>query len=412
MATLTSEPNPNPNFRRPAGAPERASFACDPAASRGRRVSEGESRTRSVFQRDRDRIIHSSAFRRLKQKTQVFVAHEGDHYRTRLTHSIEVAQIARSLSRAFGLDEELAEALALGHDLGHPPFGHAGERALAGCMTNFGGFDHNAQTLRIVTALEERYAEFDGLNLTWETVEGLVKHNGPMLGPKGEFPNEEALPWALTAYEGWRELELGTYSSVEAQIAALSDDIAYNNHDLDDGLAADLFELEALEALPLVGETFKQVMDAYSGLDRNRLVHEAIRRLIGAMVEDCLEETRRRLIASGVETVADVRAHGGPMVAFSGEMHAAVQEVRGFLRDNMYRHYRVNRKMKRASKALGELFEAFVNDPSVMPTPWRKRAGGPGDPVTARAACDYIAGMTDGYALDEHKRLFDIRWRE
>ncbi|HYB55460.1 MAG TPA: deoxyguanosinetriphosphate triphosphohydrolase, partial [Alphaproteobacteria bacterium] len=316
-----------------------APYACDPAKSRGRLVKEPESSTRTPYQRDRDRIIHSAAFRRLKYKTQVFVFHEGDYYRTRLSHSLEVSQIARSIARALELNEDLAEALALAHDLGHPPFGHAGEQALEEAMKSFGGFDHNAQTLRILTRLEQRYAEFDGLNLTWETLEGVVKHNGPLAGDNANGP----IPEGISEYNAQHDLELASWPSAEAQVAALSDDIAYNNHDIDDGLRAGLFNIEDLSAIPLVGPTFKAVERHYAALERSRLIHESIRRLIDHMVNDLLAETRRRLDEAKPQSAADVRAWGGAVVAFSAEMRENDRALRGFLFERMYRHFRVNR---------------------------------------------------------------------
>ncbi len=384
-----------------------APFACDPALSRGRLVPEEEGSTRTVFQRDRDRIIHCTPFRRLKQKTQVFVSHEGDHFRTRLTHSLEVAQIARSISRALGLDEDLAEALALAHDLGHPPFGHAGEDALQACMAPYGGFDHNAQTLRIVTDLERRYAEFDGLNLSWEALEGIVKHNGPLLSGPDDAGGH--LPEGIMEYTRRHDLELHTQPSAEAQVAALSDDIAYNNHDLDDGLRARLFTVEDLLGLPLVGDMFRTVMERYPGIDQTRLIHEANRRLIAAMVNDCLAETGRRVAASGAGSVEDVRGLDRPVVAFSQDMIEADRAIRAFLFENMYRHYRVNRMASKARRVVTDLFELFLAEPNTLPTDWQARIDPRDRAGTARAVCDFIAGMTDAFALEEHRRLFDFR---
>jgi len=350
---------------------------------------------RSAFQRDRDRIIHSAAFRRLKYKTQVFVYHEGDYYRTRLTHSLEVAQIARTVSRTLGLDEDLAEALALAHDLGHTPFGHSGEDALDAAMQGFGGFDHNEQTLRILTHLEQRYAEFDGLNLTWETLEGVVKHNGPLADPP---------PW-IREYNARHDLELRTFAGPEAQVAALADDIAYNNHDIDDGLRAGLFGIDDLKPLPLVGPVIEDLLRRYPGLERGRLVHETIRALIGAMVEDLLAETGRRLAQAEPGSADEIRRLGRPLVAFSEAMRANDRALKKFLFDRMYRHERVNRMTAQARRVVRDLFGLFLNDPGRMPEEWRALAKGAGDPVTARVAADYVAGMTDRFALDEHKRL-------
>ena len=384
-----------------------APYACDPARSRGRLVKEPESATRTAYQRDRDRVIHSAAFRRLKYKTQVFVFHEGDYYRTRLSHSLEVAQIARSIARALDLNEDLAEALALAHDLGHPPFGHAGEHALEEAMKEFGGFDHNAQTLRILTKLEQHYAEFDGLNLTWETLEGVVKHNGPLIGGNAAKP----LPESIAEYIAQNDLELASWPSAEAQVAALSDDIAYNNHDIDDGLRAGLFGVEDLHALPLVGPTFKAVAGRYPGLERSRLVHESIRRLIDRMVNDVLVETRRRLAVAKPKSSADIRAWGAAVVAFSAEMRENDRALRAFLLERMYRHFRVNRMTSKARRVVAELFRLFLAEPECLPTEWGALAGSANSAATARVVTDYIAGMTDRYALDEHRRLFDAETR-
>ena len=371
-----------------------APFATHAEASRGRLYPEPESQTRSVFQRDRDRVIHSTAFRRLKHKTQVFVYHEGDHYRTRLTHSLEVAQIARSIARALGIDDDLAEALSLAHDLGHTPFGHAGEEALDACMRDHGGFDHNAQALRIVTTLERHYAEFDGLNLTWETLEGLAKHNDPLGGP--------GVHETILAYNARNNLELGTYPGLEAQVAALADDIAYNNHDIDDGLRAELFAVEDLADLPLVGPVFHTVARRYPGIERPRLIHESIRRLIDAMVSDLLAETRRRLEAARPRTVEDIRAHGAPIAAFTTQMEAHNRALKDFLFRRMYRHERVNQMTDHARAVVRDLFLVYMGDP---PPPVVRQVEGVDTRQRARAIADYIAGMTDRFALDEHHRL-------
>ena len=355
---------------------------------------------RSPFQRDRDRIIHSTAFRRLKHKTQVFVYHEGDHYRTRLTHSIEVAQIARTLARALGLDEDLAEALALAHDLGHTPFGHAGEEALNEAMQPYGGFSHNDQTLRILTRLECRYAEFDGLNLTWETLEGTAKHNGPLSGA------EQTVPPSIAEYDSRHKLALDSFPGPEAQVAALADDIAYNNHDIDDGLRAGLFAVADLAEVPLVGPVFDSVALRYRGLDEVRLIHESIRRVIDCMVRDLVAETARRLVASGVATSEEVRNLGRPVAAFSDEMRNHDRALKRFLFERMYRHSRVNRMSSKARRVVRELFQLFLAEPQCLPGEWRV-APGTSEPATARIVADYLAGMTDRFALDEHRRLFD-----
>jgi dGTPase len=382
-------------------APPRAPFAARSETSRGRYWPEEESPTRTCYQRDRDRVIHSTAFRRLKHKTQVFVQHEGDYYRTRLTHSLEVAQIARTIARVLGVDEDLAEALALAHDFGHPPFGHAGEAALDACMREFGGFDHNAQALALVTRLEHRYARFDGLNLTWETLEGLVKHNGPLLWrgmTKGDLPEEIAFfPW---------DLELATHAGPEAQIAALSDDIAYMNHDIDDGLRAGLFALEEVLEVPLAGPVFQQLLPGGHEPELGRLIGEAVRELIGRMVADVLAETRQRLARTAPESAAAIRALPEPVVGFSESLLKDLKALRAFLMRRMYRHERVTQKMERAQKLLTALFEAYIAEGKLLPAEWR-RAGEHGNRrEAARVVCDYIAGMTDGYALGEHQRIF------
>ncbi len=384
---------------------KRAKYATRHEETRGRYVKEAESRTRTPFQRDRDRIIHATAFRRLKQKTQVFVAHEGDHYRTRLTHSLEVAQIARSAARTLGLDEDLAEAMALAHDLGHPPFGHAGEDQLHESMGDYDGFDHNAQTLRIVTKLERRYPAFDGLNLTWELLEGLVKHNGPLTGPDTRI---EMLPAAFRDFEHIEDLEPGQYAGPEAQLAALADDIAYNNHDIDDGINAGLFTIEDMLDLPLVGDVFAAVRGDYPDLENTLVVYEAVRRLIGVWINDLVGETQRRIKEHKPESAADVRAMERPLVAFSDELQEQQMALRGFLHERMYKHYKVNRMRSQAKRILSDLFDVFFDEPDTLPPPWRADANAASDTGRARLVCDYIAGMTDNYAIDEHKRLFSL----
>ncbi|GAB4521408.1 MAG: deoxyguanosinetriphosphate triphosphohydrolase [Parvularculaceae bacterium] len=383
-----------------------APYASRAEASAGRLYGEPVSGSRTAFQRDRDRVIHSVAFRRLKHKTQVFVAHEGDHYRTRLTHSLEVAQIARAIARQLQLDEDLAEALALAHDLGHSPFGHAGETALDRCMAEFGGFDHNAQTLRILTKLERRYPAFDGLNLTWETLEGVVKHNGPLTGPRAKAVKPP--PAAILDYSAEHDLQLESFASLEAQVAAIADDIAYNNHDVDDGLRAELFTLEALRDVPLVAAHADAIDAQYGRLDPPVFVSELVRRLIGEMVEDVVAETRARLAAAGAETAEDVRAAQCAIAGFSAEMESKQQSLRSFLRANMYRHYRVNRAMSQARRIVGDLFELLTSEPDLLAPDWRARCDEPGGARTARAVCDYIAGMTDRYAAALHRRLFNL----
>jgi dGTPase len=438
-----------------------ASYACHPEKSRGRLYPEAESDTRSAFQRDRDRIIHSAAFRRLEYKTQVFVNHEGDHYRTRLTHSLEVSQLARSTCRKLGLNEDLAEALALAHDLGHTPFGHTGEDALSESMEPFGGFDHNAHTIRILTGLEQRYAEFDGLNLTWETLEGVAKHNGPVEksgprsilnffkaftsgktlskitskeetygGPPSQGQSEvratrkqrddsgitaqnvaNKVPRAVAEYNERHNLELETYAGGEAQIAALCDDIAYNNHDIDDGLRAGLFTVEQLYEVEPIARIFNEVRIKYPDIQQPRLIHEAIRRIINRMVVDLITQTRTNIEVFGVESVDDIRGLGKPLVAFSPEMQETNLRLKEFLMYNMYRHYKVNRMATKAKRVVNELFTYFLTNPDCLPNGWREQAGGANTARTATVVSDFIAGMTDRFALDEHSRIFDVHAR-
>jgi dGTPase len=390
----------------PAGSykrPSPASYAADPTASRGRRWPEAESATRTPFARDRDRVIHSSAFRRLKEKTQVFVAHEGDHYRTRLTHSLEVAQIARSIAHALGLDDDLAEGVALAHDLGHPPFAHAGEDQLGECMKRYGGFDHNVQTFRVVTRLERRYPDFEGLNLCWETLEGVIKHNGPITSHLGEPAYR-----AVVEFNREFDLGLGTYASAEAQAAALADDIAYNNHDVDDGLQAGLFGIDDLLDIPLIGPSIHSVQADYPGIEPRMLRLEAVRRMIGVMVGDVIAETRTRAKVAGVQTADDVRAMDCALVAFSTDMLADLGQLRKFLYERMYRHYRVNRTRSAARRMLRDLFALYMDETDVMPAAWCERANAGDEAKRARVVCDYIAGMTDRFAIDEHRRLFNL----
>src|SRR4051812_39204041 len=386
----------------------RAPYAVDPSASRGRLFPEPPSATRSPFRRDADRIIHSTAFRRLKHKTQVFVFHEGDHYRTRLTHTIEVTQIARALARMLGLDEDLTEALALAHDLGHPPFGHAGERALDACLADFGGFDHNAQTLRTVTATERRYPTFDGLNLCWETLEGIVKHNGPLTDsdgkPIGKY-RDSGVPQVIAEYNATHDLALWSHASGEAQVAAIADDIAYDTHDLDDGLRADLFALSDLAGVPVIGGLLREVRDQYPGIDASRLTHELVRGLIGKLIEDVIGESARRLGGAAPTSSDEVRAAGAAMVGFSPMMASTDRAIKEFLWTNMYRHPRVVTVMDDAEIVVRELFARYFVQPQDMPGEW---AQGLGADVAARArrVADFIAGMTDGFALSEQARLF------
>ena len=386
-----------------------APFACHPSRSRGRLHPEPESKTRDCFQRDRDRIIHSAAFRRLQYKTQVFVNHEGDFFRTRLTHSLEVSQIARSVCRCLDLNEDLAEALALAHDLGHPPFGHAGEDALKEMMEDYGGFDHNAQSLRVVTRLEESYVDFKGLNLTWETLEGVVKHNGPLEGPNAR--SNKPLPKAIAEYTAGHDLKLGTYAGAEAQVAAISDDIAYNNHDIDDGLRAGLFSVADLADVPLVGPIFAEVKKRHPDIDAKLQIHAAVRDLIGEMVRDLLDETGRRLNDAKPKSPDDVRGLDHPVAGFSDKMRENDKALKRFLFENMYRHYKLNRMTSKARRVVKDLFGLLIQEPECLPTDWRKKANGAKSIETAEAVADYIGGLTDRAALDEHRRLFDLQAR-
>ena len=392
------------------GAQSRAVYAENPFESRGRLYPEPESPTRTPFQRDRDRIIHSSAFRRLKHKTQVFVYHEGDHFRTRLTHTIEVSQIARSLARALRLDEDLAECLALSHDLGHTPFGHEGEDVMHECMAPFGGFDHNAQSLRVVTHLEQRYAEFDGLNLAWETLEGLVKHNGPLVdesgAPLGKFKGGQ-LPFAIRDYAEKQDLLLHTWPGAEAQAAAIADDIAYDAHDLDDGLRAGLFAIEDMREVPYLAQILTEVDWKYPRLEEGRRIHEIVRRSITKMVEDVIAEGMQNISALDPHSAQDIRLAGHCLVKFSDEMASAEREVKRFLFARVYRHEDVLAVRKLVAQVVRDLFDKFQKDPDQMPEPWNIGLAELSDNDVARRVCDYIAGMTDRYAIEEHRRLFD-----
>jgi dGTPase len=373
-----------------------APYASDPARSRGRRHEEEARATRGprdAFQRDRDRIIHSIPFRRLRHKTQVFVAPDGDHFRVRLTHSLEVAQIGRAMARALGLNEDLTEALCLAHDIGHPPFGHAGEDVLQTEMAAAGGFDHNAHTIRLLTKLETPYPRCDGLNLSWETLEGLAKHNGPVASP----------PWALAEADADFPLDLATWPGLEAQIAAIADDIAYDNHDIDDGLRSGLFALDEVLAVPLVASNWAAVTARYPDVASARLVPELIREQIGAMVNDVLTETRRRMAAARVESVEDVRAAGRALAGFSQPLARQERELKAFLHARMYDAPAVKHVRGRAQAVLASLFAAYRDDPARLPEEWRAPDG---DPVRAlRAIGDFIAGMTDRYAIRRYEEL-------
>jgi dGTPase len=387
-----------------------APYACDPAQSRGRLHPEPPSKNRSSFRRDCDRIIHATAFRRLKHKTQVFVFDEGDHYRTRLTHTLEVTQISRALARMLGLDEDLAEALALAHDLGHPPFGHAGERALDECLSAFGGFDHNAQSLRIVTTLEQRYPGFDGLNLTWETLEGLVKHNGPLADRNGrplERYQKHGVPETIQDYVKLQDLQIWSFAGVEAQIAAFADDIAYDAHDIDDGLRAGLFGLSDLAEVPLPRSLLKAIRTEHPELDEGRVIHELVRRLIGLLIEDVVAETSRKLEALKPGSADDVRQAAAAVAGFSPGIGEADREIKKFLTARMYRHPLVMRVMNQAAGVLRDLFARYSAHPGDLPPEWREGLNDRPEPMRARRIADFIAGMTDRFALAEHARLFD-----
>lgn len=390
-----------------------APFACLPETSRGRLYPERMSSFRSPFQRDRDRIIHSSAFRRLKHKTQVFVEHEGDYYRTRLTHSIEVAQVARTISGVLGLNTDLAEAIALAHDLGHTPFGHTGEDAMEALMAPYGGFDHNAQALRIVTRLEKHYADFDGLNLTWETLEGIAKHNGPVTGPNADARHAHSeegapLPYALAEVNALWDLELSTHASAEAQVAAIADDVAYSHHDLHDGLRSGLFSEEDLMALPVTGPAFDEVDRLYPGLERMRRRHEALRRVFGRMVEDVIAVAQGRLEAAQPKSVDDIRHMGTTIIRFSKPLYQELKAIRSFLFTRMYRAPSVVAMRAEVTQVVNGLFTLFLARPELLPEEWRQDVEQAADETAlARIVADYVAGMTDRFALQEGTRLLE-----
>lgn len=370
-------------------------LAADPSRSRGRAFGEddrGPRGPRDAFQRDRDRIVHSVAFRRLRHKTQVFVAPDGDHFRVRLTHSIEVAQIGRTMARALGLNEDLTEALCLAHDLGHPPFGHGGEDALQRSLADAGGFDHNGHTLRLVTALENPYPNFDGLNLTWETLEGLAKHNGPVSSPQ----------WALAEADAAFPLDLDSWPSLEAQVAAIADDIAYDNHDIDDGLRSGVLDLDALMALPFVDRHWQAIEQRHPGLDRTRKVKALVRDGIGTMVGDVLDETRRRIAETGVESIEDVRACGRQLVGFSEAMQGEERAIKRHLYAHLYDHDALRPIRIEAQRIVGDLAQCFRDHPSHLPDGWQR---GEGEIARLRGIADYIAGMTDRFAIASHEKL-------
>lgn len=378
-----------------------APYACHWENSKGRFFEEPESVERTAYMRDRDRIVHSAAFRRLKFKTQVFVYHEGDHYRTRLTHTLEVAQISRTIARRLGLDEDLAEALALAHDLGHPPFGHAGEAVLNECLKPFGGFDHNVQTVKILTSLERRYMDFDGLNLSWECLEGIVKHNGP---PKPSFLNNDYIKKIMSQWD----LDVVRQSSLEAQVAALADDIAYDNHDVDDALRAGLLHIMDVRHLPIFGDTIAAIHDQYPGRERERVIFESVRRLIGMMVDDVVNVTRENIAKLGIGCVEEVRSAPHAIVAFSPSMLAAQTQLKKFMFENVYRHWRVNRSTSKAKRIIRDLCHIYMSEPQILPDDWRGIAEAADHEERALIVGDFIAGMTDRFAMVEHRRLFDL----
>lgn len=383
-----------------------APFACQPDASRGRLWPERLSSFRSPYQRDRDRIIHSSAFRRLKHKTQVFVEHEGDYYRTRLTHTIEVAQVARTIAGVLGLNTDLAEAVALAHDLGHTPFGHTGEDAMERLMAPYGGFDHNAQALRIVTRLERHYADFDGLNLSWETLEGIAKHNGPVIGENADKKHDGPLPYALAEVNAQWDLELDTHASAEAQVAAIADDVAYSHHDLHDGLRSGLFTEDDLMDLPVTGPAFEEVDRLYPGLERMRRRHEALRRVFGRMVEDVIAVAQNRLTSAQPQSVDDIRHMGTTVIRFSKPLYQELKAVRSFLFHRMYRAPSVMAVRAEVTRMVDDLFPLFLRKPDLLPPEWQDDVAAAADETRlARVVADYVAGMTDRFAIQEHQRL-------
>ncbi|MBO4643605.1 MAG: deoxyguanosinetriphosphate triphosphohydrolase [Alphaproteobacteria bacterium] len=388
-----------------------AVYATHAEKTRGRLYPEQEAPYRTCFQRDRDRIIHSGAFRRLESKTQVFVYHEGSSLRTRLTHSLEVSQITRSLCRMLGLNKDLGEALALAHDLGHTPFGHAGEMALNECMLDFGGFDHNAHSLKIVTKLEQKYPRFDGINLSWETLEGLVKHNGPLIGE-----GREPLPLEIAEYNAVQDLELDGYPGAEAQVAALADDIAYSNHDTDDGLKTGLITVEEISSVGFFKRHYEQVKKEYPAVERSRIVAETVRRMINDMILDVAEASRKNLEELNPQSVEDIRACGRPVIAFSESMKEQMKELKDFLFPNMYRHYKINQMTSKGKRIVRDLFSLLFAENNILPPQWQKRVlqypdSEDGRKLKARAIADFVAGLTDASAIELHTRLFDPQVR-
>ncbi len=383
---------------------QRASYAVDSEHSQGRRHQESYEGHFLPYQADRDRIINSVAFRRLEYKTQVFINYVGDHYRTRLTHTLEVSQIARAIAYELGLNEDLTECIALAHDLGHPPFGHAGEDALSEVAKDFGGFDHNAQALKILTHLEQRYAEFDGLNLTWETLEGVAKHNGPL---EGKYSKSKKLHKIYNDVTQHFDLKLETFASLEAQVASLADDIAYINHDIDDGFRAGFISIADLKSLSLLGEIFALLEADYPLLSPPRMISEAVRRLKKHMITDLISETKRRISFFNITQVSDVRNMNETIAVFSSDMDEIKDKIKGFLFERIYRHYKVNRTKVKAYHIVKHLFETLMKYPNCMPTDWYEKIVSTDEQSKAEVIMDYIAGMTDRYAIEEYKKIID-----
>ena len=375
---------------------KKAIFSTSFENSKGRLHNENESENRNPYQRDRDRVIHSDSFRLLKHKTQVFLAHTGDYYRTRLTHSLEVSQISRSISRRLGLDEDLAEVLALSHDLGHPPFAHSGEEVLNKCMNDYDGFDHNAQTLRILTSLEERYPSFNGLNLTWETLEGVVKHNGPLLDPH----------IVIKEYNKRHDLELNSYPGLEAQIASLSDDIAYNNHDIDDGFRAGFISLDDLKNIELFSEIIKEINSEFKGIDNYMIVKELIRRLIGLMVNDLIKNTKKNISKVSPKNAEEIRSHNGLIASFSDFFISQDTQIRNFLRSRVYEHNSIEKERVKSMRIIEEIFSKLIKNIDLLPIKLKEKCDSPYSKITARVICDYIASMTDRSVVENHARLY------
>ena len=380
---------------------KKAKYATFSNNSKGRLYTENESQHRNPFHRDKDRIIHSEHFRLLKHKTQVFIAHTEDYYRTRLTHSIEVSQIARTIARILKLDEDLSEVLALSHDLGHPPFSHSGEEALDECMAEFGGFDHNVQTLKIVTRLEKRYPDFDGLNLSWETLEGILKHNGPINNYKKNSP----IGFFIEDYISQYDLEINTYASLEAQISSLSDDIAYNNHDIDDGFRANKFKIKDICEIPLIDKIYKDIIKEYTRIDDFMIIQELVRRLIGFMVNDLLEQTTKNIEILNPKNVKDIRLHDNPIAAFSHNMKKQDKELRKFLYERVYSHSSMDKDRNNARKIIKELFDALINNNDLLPSQVYQLCKGKSLSDKAFIICDFIASMTDRSATANHAKV-------